>query len=470
MTNRSHIGDKDLPIVPLAALHFHLVCALLSSIHLPAGSKTMPAMDYRDPHTQCREELSNCLVSLEHVRESLRPTALAFEHLDHCLDELVLGSNPTASGNAIKAAQVLLRIFLRDFQAADVVHVSPEVFDPCTEPFADIHYSAQWAEILSDEAIQFCVIVWQAIERLQYCSKNCLTLDKDEDVFKELFDAFGAVKSALHQVDSAEKSLRAFCNDSNALALVGHLFENEVYCHLMRSIVPAVKTLLERVFNRLGEVDYLTSIASELGCIQRYEDEISGLDSSARLMLMDLGDLTSYVYSLGSLVDPQTWSESVLGSLLSTVLTMIRAMERLERVLDYRRLFSFARLSNEVHAFQAYRDVRKILRLLGRVGGSTNRSVSNACNFAKDCAIVRIPGAIEVLCSMKSLTSNPLERRVAACKLWKSYICWLGMLEKAYQYDASESDTYSEIDLPVDQGGSSQVRTDLCPTHSLHCQ
>ena len=441
---------------------------------MSAVAQTMPVMDYRDPQTQCREELSNCLLSLEQVCEALRPTTLALRHLEECLDALFLGPNPVASENAINAAQILLRVFLRDFEANEVAQASPEVFDLYTRKFADTQPSSQWAHILSDEGVQFCVIVRTTIERLQYCKKNGLTFHKDDEVLNELFDAFGPIKNALQHVDTSEKSLRTFYQDSNALGLTGQLFENEVYCHLMRSILPAVQPLLERVFNRLGHVDYLTMILSEVRFIQRQDEEIAGLDSSARMMLIDLGGLSTSIYSLESLVDPHTWSESVLGCLLSTVLTMIRAMERLERVLDYRRLAFFTRLNNEGNLFQAYRDLRKIVRLLGRVDGSSKRSVSTAFNGIKDnAAIVLIPGVIEALRGMESSPmNNPRETRVVACELWKSYIRWLRVSVKNRQQDASDTEPDSAVGFPSHAGCDQTPSrlTDLCSVHPLRCQ
>ena len=367
------------------------------------------------------ERTSKCLCDLH---ACLSPVVRGIRTYDLHLKEFLGGKNTGAFEDAIKAAGCLLHAFLKEFDGSKAMMDNLGSYNAdslCAGWFGNaLSNTITWSQFASASTKPFCEIIEKAIRRLSYCGMNKFIASTDDVDLKTLSNSFASIDFAFGQIVLAHQQLTGVYTALKQTKVEQEGFDNPVYAAFVRFIVPACRRVIVEILNPGQTITSLIATASEFDSIIAYESNLAGLDSSARLLLMDL--LSSRIFFKGT-VAPVTLpagSQLMLQRLMVASVSMIETSEYFEGVL--RSSVHPVLFKGESRIYGEYRTIRLVLTLLGRTSSIAENNVRTAVRLVMESGLSDFFSEAAKLSEFKE-TGDALRivSCAAACGLWLSF-------------------------------------------------
>ena len=208
-------------------------------------------------------------------------------------------------------------------------------------------------------------------------------------------------------------------------------FKNPVYNIVIKGFIPAIQKVMDGVFNRENKYVSLNPLSQELSAMLSYEEKLSGIDSTARIHLMNFPDFEEVLRSIHGLSTMPPKSKLLGGLLLQTLHLLVNGAYQYEQDMKPLRCALFRRFGSHGPNYDDYQAMCDVLVRLGRRRGSTEDGVASASRLAKENNFLStMCPTVAYVCEMRgSDAERRSESHHTAQTVWKTFITFLSILE-----------------------------------------
>ena len=286
---------------------------------------------------RCLENLERALKCLYDLHASLSPVVSGIRTYTLHSNEFLSGKTAGAFENAVKAAGLLLHAFLKEFDGSKDIMESVGSYNTgliSAEWFGNsLTNTMTWSGFASANTKPFCKIIEKAIRRLAYCGMNKIDARSDDVDLKTLTESFASIDFAFGQVAEAHQHLMQVHKMLQQTKIELDAFDNPVYNAFVKFIAPASRRVIAEILNPGQTIDSLIGTVSEFDSIIAYESNLAWVDTSARLLLMDLVNTRAGLKGTAAPTALPIGSQTMLQRFLVASVSMIETSEHFEEFL-----------------------------------------------------------------------------------------------------------------------------------------